>query len=206
MTKRRNASPRLRERRRFSSAEKQQLVSASLEPGASVSAVAREAGIHPSQLYGWRRQLRCPAADRICAGADRAGGHASRCGRSRDDRDRVRHGSADADHRRGGHRDADGGGRGAGRRSAAMIPMASGVRVWIATGHTDMRRGMNTLALLVQEALQARSSRRRSLRVPRQERQADQDSLARWHRHVALRQAAGARPLHLAIRRRTARW
>ncbi|MGB9116753.1 IS66 family insertion sequence element accessory protein TnpB [Bradyrhizobium sp.] len=34
-----------------------------------------------------------------------------------------------------------------------MIPMASGVRVWIATGHTDMRRGMNTLALTVQEAL-----------------------------------------------------
>ena len=34
-----------------------------------------------------------------------------------------------------------------------MIPMASGVRVWIATGHTDMRCGMNTLALLVQEAL-----------------------------------------------------
>ena len=43
--------------RRFSSAEKQQLGSASLEPGASVSAVAREAGIHPGQLYGWRRQL-----------------------------------------------------------------------------------------------------------------------------------------------------
>jgi transposase len=33
-------------------------VAASLEPGASVSVVAREAGIHPSQLYGWRRQLR----------------------------------------------------------------------------------------------------------------------------------------------------
>jgi Transposase and inactivated derivatives len=44
-------------RRRWSTAEKQQLVSASLEPGASVSAVAREAGIHPGQLYGWRRQL-----------------------------------------------------------------------------------------------------------------------------------------------------
>jgi transposase len=43
-------------RRRWSAAEKQQLVSASLEPGASVSAVAREAGIHPGQLYGWRRQ------------------------------------------------------------------------------------------------------------------------------------------------------
>ena len=28
-----------------------------------------------------------------------------------------------------------------------MIPMPSGVRVWIATGHTDMRRGMQGLAL-----------------------------------------------------------
>jgi transposase len=44
-------------RRRWNSAEKQQLVSASLEPGASVSAVARDAGIQPGQLYGWRRQL-----------------------------------------------------------------------------------------------------------------------------------------------------
>ena len=35
-----------------------------------------------------------------------------------------------------------------------MIPIPSGVRVWIATGHTDMRRGMNSLALLVQEAFQ----------------------------------------------------
>ena len=34
-----------------------------------------------------------------------------------------------------------------------MIPIASGVRVSIATVHTDMRRGMNSLALLVQEAL-----------------------------------------------------
>ena len=31
-----------------------------------------------------------------------------------------------------------------------MIPVSSGVRVWIATGHTDMRRGMNGLSLLVQ--------------------------------------------------------
>jgi len=45
-------------RRRWSAAEKQQLVEATLEPGASVSAVAREAGVHPSQLFGWRRQMR----------------------------------------------------------------------------------------------------------------------------------------------------
>jgi transposase len=44
-------------RRRWSVAEKEGLVAATLEPGASVSAVARGAGIHPSQLYGWRRQL-----------------------------------------------------------------------------------------------------------------------------------------------------
>lgn len=34
-----------------------------------------------------------------------------------------------------------------------MIGPAAGVRVWLATGVTDMRRGMNGLALQVQEAL-----------------------------------------------------
>lgn len=34
-----------------------------------------------------------------------------------------------------------------------MIPMPSGVRVWLATGHTDMRRGFPSLALQVQEVL-----------------------------------------------------
>jgi transposase len=34
-----------------------------------------------------------------------------------------------------------------------MIPIASGVRVWLASGHTDMRRGMRGLALQVQEGL-----------------------------------------------------
>jgi transposase len=34
-----------------------------------------------------------------------------------------------------------------------MIPVPSGVRVWIATGYTDMRRGMNGLALQIQEGL-----------------------------------------------------
>ena len=49
-------------RRRWSAAEKERLVAATLEPGASVSAIAREAGIHPSQLCGWRRQLRARPA------------------------------------------------------------------------------------------------------------------------------------------------
>jgi transposase len=34
-----------------------------------------------------------------------------------------------------------------------MIAVPSGMRVWIATGYTDMCRGMNSLALLVQEGL-----------------------------------------------------
>jgi transposase len=34
-----------------------------------------------------------------------------------------------------------------------VIPIQSGVRVWLATGTTDMRRGMNGLALQVQQAL-----------------------------------------------------
>lgn len=34
-----------------------------------------------------------------------------------------------------------------------MIPVPSGVRVRLATGSTDMRRGMNGLALQVQQAL-----------------------------------------------------
>ena len=34
-----------------------------------------------------------------------------------------------------------------------MIPVPSGVRVWLAVGHTDMRRGMNSLALQVQAKL-----------------------------------------------------
>jgi transposase len=34
-----------------------------------------------------------------------------------------------------------------------MIPVPTGVRVWLATGHTDMRKGFDGLALLVQETL-----------------------------------------------------
>lgn len=34
-----------------------------------------------------------------------------------------------------------------------MIPVPSGVRVWLATGHTDMRKGFPGLSLMVQETL-----------------------------------------------------
>ena len=34
-----------------------------------------------------------------------------------------------------------------------MIPVPVGVRVWLAAGHTDMRKGFDGLAMLVQETL-----------------------------------------------------
>src|SRR5499427_6204061 len=34
-----------------------------------------------------------------------------------------------------------------------MIPVPSGARVWLAAGHTDMRKGVDGLALLVQKRL-----------------------------------------------------
>ena len=39
-----------------------------------------------------------------------------------------------------------------------MIPVPGGVRVWLATGVTDMRRGMNTLALQVEREHPAKAA------------------------------------------------
>jgi transposase len=36
---------------------------------------------------------------------------------------------------------------------AAVISLPAGARVWLSTGHTDMRKGFDGLALLVQETL-----------------------------------------------------
>jgi transposase len=50
-------------RRRWSGAEKERIVAATFEPSVAVSDVAREAGIHTSQLFRWRQQIcaRTPA-------------------------------------------------------------------------------------------------------------------------------------------------
>ncbi len=44
-------------RRRWSTAEKERIVAAAIEPGANASEVARAAGIHVSQLFRWRKEL-----------------------------------------------------------------------------------------------------------------------------------------------------
>ena len=48
--------------RRWSRAEKEKIIAVALEPGAVASEVARAAGIHTSQMFRWRRQLRLTAA------------------------------------------------------------------------------------------------------------------------------------------------
>ena len=45
-------------RRRWSLSEKQEIVTETLKPGASVSAVAQRHGMHPSQLFAWRKAAR----------------------------------------------------------------------------------------------------------------------------------------------------
>ena len=85
-------------RRRWSPAEKRRLVAATLEPEANVSMIAREAGVHPSQLWGWRRQMRATATPtsfapvRVVAEGASTGAVAG----VRNDRDRAGRG-ADAD-------------------------------------------------------------------------------------------------------------
>jgi len=47
----------VRQRRKWSRAEKERIVATAMAPGAVASAVARETGIKASQLFRWRRQL-----------------------------------------------------------------------------------------------------------------------------------------------------
>ncbi|NTF59393.1 transposase [Agrobacterium rhizogenes] len=44
-------------RRRWPREQKERLVAATFEPGASVSEIARSAGIHSGQLFRWRKEL-----------------------------------------------------------------------------------------------------------------------------------------------------
>ena len=50
-------------RRRWTTAEKEEIVAAAIAPGAVASEVARATGIHTSQLFRWRQQLCGPLHD-----------------------------------------------------------------------------------------------------------------------------------------------
>src|SRR5690606_31003518 len=55
-------------RRRWSDEFRARAVAEALEPGASVSAIAHRIGIHPSQLFAWRRDARNAASLQHSAG------------------------------------------------------------------------------------------------------------------------------------------
>lgn len=44
-------------RRRWTTAEKVRLIEEAMQPGSSVSLVARRAGVSPSLLFGWKRRM-----------------------------------------------------------------------------------------------------------------------------------------------------
>jgi transposase len=133
------------------------------EPCLVASEVAREAGIHTSELFRWRQQLckrtLAPVAFNPVAVAPVQAGTSSTftrpvAGASRHGRDRVCDRRPDADYRVGQCLDGVGADQGTGQDQAApMIQVPNGVRVWLATGHTDMRKGFASLSLHVQEVL-----------------------------------------------------
>lgn len=55
----------IRRRRRWSREEKERLVAVCLEPGVSVSDIARRAGIHAVQLFRWRKALCQPLSPSV---------------------------------------------------------------------------------------------------------------------------------------------
>src|SRR5271165_7403231 len=123
-------------RRRWSAEEKRSIVAEAFAPGGSVCAVAGRRDVVPGQIYRWRNELRdtapgftavvvTPRAERAIDGVRAGGGDRTRPGHSGSDCSDGAQGAGVGDHQGSG---------------GAMIPFSTGVRVWIAAGHTDMRR------------------------------------------------------------------
>jgi transposase len=55
-----------RRRRRWSEDQRRQIVAETLEPGSSVSSVARRYDVNANQLFLWRRKLATPPAEGEC--------------------------------------------------------------------------------------------------------------------------------------------
>ena len=153
-------------RRRWRAEEKLRIVAETEQPGASFAAVARRHEISRGLLWNWRQQVRrgdlapepmpvfvpvqiTPDPPLACC---RLRAPAQAASPAEDARVEItlpdgtcvrvergcRSGEPAPDH---------------GRGAPVIVPPTS-VRVWLATGHTDMRRGMKGLALQVQQALQ----------------------------------------------------
>ena len=137
------------------------VVAESYQPSVLVSVVARRRHVNANPVFGWRRQYRELArvlgvfVPVVVSSTERASpvkllpappdiepsAASGRIEIALPDGSRV---TVDQDV------DAATQSRVLGGSGAAMIPVPSGARVWLATRVTDMRRGMNTLALTVQ--------------------------------------------------------
>jgi transposase len=136
-------------RRRWSVEQKQAIVAAAFGPGAVVRDVARRADVNAE----FDLPLASGSASRgewLCSGAGGIGWRWCRRTGGAGDRDQIRGQRLCQDP---GFGVACIGGRCRRGAGATMIPVPSGVRVWLAVGRTDMRKGMNGLALQVQQAL-----------------------------------------------------
>ena len=60
----------LERRRRWSAEEKMAMVRESFEPGKSVSMVARQHGVNPNQLFGWRKLYQTGSLSAVSAGEE----------------------------------------------------------------------------------------------------------------------------------------
>ena len=116
-------------RRRWSRDEKLRIVAESAQPERTASQVARAHGIAPGQLFTWRRQLLSEAL----AGGVAGDGFVPVA---------IANEAAGA------------AAAGAERVGRTMITPPAGTRVWLAGGVTDMRKGFDGLAMLVQEKLE----------------------------------------------------
>jgi len=57
-------------RRRWSAEEKRAIVEEAAHPGMSISAVARKYGVHPNQVFRWRRLVEAGGLSAVGAGED----------------------------------------------------------------------------------------------------------------------------------------
>ena len=123
--------------------------------GATILGVARTFGVHASQVFRWRQQLcgKAAAAPGFAAVAIAAEPREAALGRGGSIEIELGPEVRIRDQRRGRCGNSIGGARGAQGGLTMTIPLPSGTQVWLATGHTDMRKGFDGLALLVQETL-----------------------------------------------------
>jgi transposase len=80
-----------------------------------------------------------------------------------------------------------------------MIPVPTGVRVWLATGHTDMRKGFASLSLHVQEVLRRDPLCGHLFCFRGRRGNLFEGDLARWPRCMPVHEAFGTGTLFVAI-------